>query len=422
MAWTGRALSHGDFDWDHGRCIGVGAVSRVFLLRYLPDGELYAVKALSKAALISRSSVESAFNEKRLLQAHCSTGRVATLYGTFQTDEYLYFVLEYCPRGNVEMLALRHGALPRRLVAHICACVTVALEAIHRSGWVVRDVKPENCCFDAAGFVSLIDFDTALRASEPPKPMLERTKSIKEIPPEERYRVRSAEEINAMRRKTQLFTGTAQYISPEMLDSCSWSYASDLWALGCICYVAACGRPPFNAPSQFEVFRRVVRGTVDYPEDMDPQCADFCQRLLVTDPCSRLGVGPGPGEPGFYDAIRAHPLFEGIDWELYRQKRPAPFDFAGGPAPEEDGEYIQRMADPDLHWNPWEVSADPAAEADAQPSSPEPTASPASPSPASSPRHADPTDAEEEGGEDEGGGAEGRLQFRGEGGGRFVFP
>eukprot|EP00756_Hemistasia_phaeocysticola_P058505 Hpha_TRINITY_DN35143_c0_g1::TRINITY_DN35143_c0_g1_i1::g.168439::m.168439/K06276/PDPK1; 3-phosphoinositide dependent protein kinase-1 len=420
-----------DFDWESARCIGQGAIARVFLLKHKKQGVMYAVKQISKHALVQHRKVDAAFAEKACLAANNDTPRVVRLHTTFQSDDSLFFVLDYLPRGNVEMLVLREGPLPVPLVAHICACIVTALEGVHRKGFVVRDVKPENCCFEANGFVSLVDFDTALKSTGPPIKMTERTRSINELTPAEQNQQHSAAQIQAMRRKTEMFAGTAQYISPEMLDSCDYSHASDLWALGCVLYLISTGRPAFNAPSQFEVFRKVVYGNIKWPSHMPPVCLDLCKRLLITDPTQRIGVVPGPSDDGYLGELKAHALFEGIDWARYTSPTPAPFDFPPGFAAKEDGGYLNRLLDPQRgEWDPWadaddlkeledrrKAEADEAARLAAQRA--EESDSP-SPSPARA--HRDPAQ-NEEGGEEEGDdSAPPLIQFANKDGGTFVFP
>ena len=51
------------------------------------------------------------------------------------------------------------------------------------------------------------------------------------------------EEDNRERKAT--FVGTAEYVSPELLEDNWSSYQSDLWSLGCICYKMFTGKTPF---------------------------------------------------------------------------------------------------------------------------------------------------------------------------------
>jgi polo-like kinase 4 len=43
--------------------------------------------------------------------------------------------------------------------------------------------------------------------------------------------------------------GTPNFIAPEVLLGKPYSFAADLWSLGCIVYCMLMGSPPFHAPS-----------------------------------------------------------------------------------------------------------------------------------------------------------------------------
>ncbi|KAJ9462126.1 Serine/threonine-protein kinase PKH2 [Diplonema papillatum] len=335
MAWAGETIRHEDFDWDNARCVGLGAMAKVYVVQY-KDGNTYAVKVASKSALIHGSKAEAAMREKTALQLLCTTPTVGKLFGTFQTDEDLFFVLEFFPRGNLEMLCLK-GPVAKSILPHILAEVVKGVQAVHQKGWVHRDVKPENICFREDGSVGLIDFDTAIECSDPPVSH-KGTQSIKELSPEDRNRRYTVSEVQRIRRKTQQFVGTSQFISPEMLDSCTWSYASDLWAVGCVAYQMGTGRPAFWAKSQFDVFKRVVKAS--YDEAYIPYAAlkDFCQRVLVVDPTQRLGTAFPPSSAEYLSDLKRHPLFEGVDWDN------PDFPLILAAAPCEDAEYVRKMA------------------------------------------------------------------------------
>ena len=339
-------LQHDDFDWDNSREIGVGAIARIYLAKCLKDGKEYALKCVCKGALIHHNKVEAAMSEKTLLNKLEGNTNVARLYSTFQTEEELFYVLEYFPRGNLEMLTMR-GSLPKEAIAEITAMVLKGLEGIHQNGWVHRDIKPENVCFRDDFTAALIDFDTALEGDFKPTTK-EETKSIKEQSAEEKNRRYSVKEVQAMRKKSQQFVGTAYYISPEMLGSCTWSYCSDLWAVGCMVYQMATGTPPFFAESQFEIFRQIVKNKINLTKISDPVVRDFCEKTLIDDPTKRLGYLPAPSSTNYLKAVKDHPLFASVQWNSPN------VELLKSVAPVEDKEYIKQMVgDSDMPFDEW---------------------------------------------------------------------
>ncbi len=53
--------------------------------------------------------------------------------------------------------------VPEKWAKFYCAEVVLALEAIHKMGFVHRDVKPDNMLLDALGHLKLADFGTCMK-------------------------------------------------------------------------------------------------------------------------------------------------------------------------------------------------------------------------------------------------------------------
>lgn len=66
--------------------------------------------------------------------------------------------------------------VPEKWAKFYCAEVVLALEAIHKMGFVHRDVKPDNMLLDAMGHLKLADFGTCMKMDEvslhPPFPIV----------------------------------------------------------------------------------------------------------------------------------------------------------------------------------------------------------------------------------------------------------
>ena len=62
------------------------------------------------------------------------------------------------------------------------------------------------------------------------------------------------------------FVGTAEYVSPELLEDDQCGPEADLWALGCIVYKMFTGKTPFIDSTEYLVFQKVKSCKIDIPE------------------------------------------------------------------------------------------------------------------------------------------------------------
>lgn len=173
----------------------------------------------------------------------------------------------------------------------IASQLILSLDRIFSKGLVLRDLKPENIVFDDHYRACFIDFDTVDLGGAGLLPLFNDGSPVVS---EEYLRERSAmpapsarpgdasgtpppptttttpkttarpsitvSEIQRMRERNSSFCGTAQYVSPEMAGSCSWSFSSDLWALGTTLYECAYGKAMFSGACTYEVLQKIVRG------------------------------------------------------------------------------------------------------------------------------------------------------------------
>lgn len=104
---------------------------------------LHAV--LSKKEMIARKKIKRALAEQEIL-ATANHPFIVTLYHSFQSDEYLYFCMEYCMGGEFfRALQTRPGkCLVEDDARFYAAEVTAALEYLHLMGFIYRDLKPES--------------------------------------------------------------------------------------------------------------------------------------------------------------------------------------------------------------------------------------------------------------------------------------
>jgi aurora kinase A len=58
----------------------------------------------------------------------------------------------------------------------------------------------------------------------------------------------------------------------------------DLWSLGVLCYECLVGKPPFEAATYEETYRRIGRAEYSFPSYVSEGAIDFIRRLLVIFP------------------------------------------------------------------------------------------------------------------------------------------
>ena len=206
-------------DFWFGTELGSGAFARVVHAKRKQTGDEYAVKIMEKGFIRKHKKVKFVMMEKNVL-SQLSHPHIVKLYFTFQdTDpgnlymamdlcygELLHYI-NYCAEKERASKGVENRALSVANTQFYMAEIIEALEYLHSKNIVHRDLKPENILLDYAGHVKIADFGTALDMSKA-----------------------SAEDEDL------LFCGTAQYVSPEVLEDRPATKGSDLWAVGCIIF------------------------------------------------------------------------------------------------------------------------------------------------------------------------------------------
>jgi uncharacterized RDD family membrane protein YckC len=98
------------------------------------------------------------------------------------------------------------------------------------------------------------------------------------------------EAADAGRTRAGSVLGTPHYMSPEQLRSSrDATPASDIFSLGVVLYELACGRPPFEGETDFEVCRRIVEGRYVPPDRCRPGLDTALARAI------EVALEPDPG-------------------------------------------------------------------------------------------------------------------------------
>lgn len=278
---SGSALSLADFTTVS--LLGKGSYAKVLLVRKVSDGKLYALKILKKKVVYERKQKRHVLAEKSILCALTNAPFFVQFYGSFQNDKKLFFVLEYCPGGELFRLIQTRARLSEAHARFYACQLALAIGSLHARRIIYRDLKPENVMLDADGYIKVVDFGLSKMVPEG-----EETTSI---------------------------CGTPEYFAPELVARLPYGPAVDWWTLGCIVFEMVTGLPPFYKDSRKELEEGIKKDNPKLPKHVTPECRQFISELLTKDPAKRLGSA------GDIDEVREHPWFFGINWTFVTDKR-----------------------------------------------------------------------------------------------------
>ncbi|XP_034936535.1 3-phosphoinositide-dependent protein kinase 1 isoform X2 [Chelonus insularis] len=303
-------------DYIFGKVIGEGSFSIVYLAKDIHTNREHAIKVCEKRYIIKEKKTEYIKREKEVLNMLAGAKHsFVRLFCTFQDLERLYFVLSYAKNGELLPYINKVGSFDIECTKFYSAEILRGLEYLHGLGIIHRDLKPENILLDDKMHILITDFGSAKILKD------DSDSDTSLIQPCEDNSL-NKDEPEKRRPRRNSFVGTAQYVSPEILTDKTASRASDLWALGCIIYQMVSGLPPFRSRSEYLIFQKILKLEYEIPDGFCPLARSLVSQLLVLDSTERLGAQDEHGAG--YPSIRAHPFFEGVDFETLDEQTPPP--------------------------------------------------------------------------------------------------
>ncbi|KAL1223618.1 Serine/threonine-protein kinase Aurora-3 [Cardamine amara subsp. amara] len=244
-------------DFEIGRPLGKGKFGRVYLAREAKSKFIVALKVLFKEQ-IEKYKIHHQLRREMEIQTSLSHPNILRLYGWFHDDERIFLILEYAHGGELYGLLKKNGHLTEKQAATYIASLSQALAYCHGKCVIHRDIKPENLLLDHEGRLKIADFGWSVQSSN--------------------------------KRKTMC--GTLDYLAPEMVENRDHDYAVDNWTLGILCYEFLYGNPPFEAESQRDTFKRILKIDLSFPSEpnVSAEARNLISQLLVKDPSKRLSI------------------------------------------------------------------------------------------------------------------------------------
>jgi len=149
----------------------------------------------------------------------------------YEEDDFYYIVMQLMAGGDVFDRIIDLNNYTEKDARDLAKILLEAVEYMHKSGIVHRDIKPQNILLESKDnncAIKIGDFGFAKRVHTP-KSLTSRC-------------------------------GTPSYVSPEVLKNQPYDQSCDMWSVGVVLYVMLCGYTPFMEDNQEKMFERIKLG------------------------------------------------------------------------------------------------------------------------------------------------------------------
>ncbi|EGW31618.1 uncharacterized protein SPAPADRAFT_141197 [Spathaspora passalidarum NRRL Y-27907] len=271
--------------------LGKGNFGKVMLAESRHTSTLCAIKVLKKDFIVENDEAESVKSEKRVFLTANKEKHpfLLNLHCCFQTENRIYFVMEYISGGDL-MWHIQKSRFPAKRAKFYACEVLLGLKYFHDNGIVYRDLKLDNILLTTKGHIKIGDYGLC-------------------------------KENMWYQSTTSTFCGTPEFMAPEIVAGKQYDRSVDWWAFGVLLFQMLLCQSPFKGDDEDDIFNAIEHDEVKYPISLSRQTVLVLQALLTKDPSQRLGSGPRDAEE-----IMEHPYFHDVNFDdVFNLRIPAPY-------------------------------------------------------------------------------------------------
>uniref|UniRef100_A0A0K0ESN5 protein kinase C n=1 Tax=Strongyloides stercoralis TaxID=6248 RepID=A0A0K0ESN5_STRER len=271
------------------KVLGKGSFGKVLLVELKGRNQYFAMKCLKKDVILEDDDTECTFIERRVLILSSQCPFLCQLFCSFQTNEYLFFVMEYLNGGDLMYHIQQIKKFDENRTRFYACEIIIALQFLHSNNIIYRDLKLDNILLDSEGHIHLADFGMCKT------------------------------EMNRENGMASTFCGTPDYIAPEIIKGQLYNEAVDFWSFGVLMYEMLIGQSPFHGDGEDELFDAILNERPYFPKSLGKEAAKCLSALFDRNPNTRLGMPDCPDGP-----IRTHAFFRAVDWKRFENRSVQP--------------------------------------------------------------------------------------------------
>ncbi|KAJ1587268.1 hypothetical protein NDA12_002121 [Ustilago hordei] len=241
--------------------VGRGAYGAVYRGVHVETGSAVALKVVNLDT--PDDDVSDIQREVALLSQlrEAAQKNVVRYWGCWLKGPELWIVMDFAEGGSVRTL-MKAGPIAERYCAVIVRETLVALNYLHKSGIIHRDIKAANILLTSTGKILLCDFGVAASLAS-----------------------------NSVHSKRSTFVGTPYWMAPEVItEGKTYDQKADVWSLGITIYEMATGNPPLADVEQMRVIMLIPKSKpprLPLEGDFSPAMRDFVAACLNEEPKER---------------------------------------------------------------------------------------------------------------------------------------
>ena len=317
------------FDFIPIKIIGKGAFGEVRICKYIPTGDIVAIKKMKKEEMHKKNQVLHVRAERDVL-SEAKNQWIVELKFSFQDQKFLYLGMEYLPGGDLMTLLMARDILPEEDAKFYAAEMVLAIESVHDMGCIHRDLKPDNVLIGRDGHIKLSDFGLSKKLDA----FLDKNNKLifnqenknfqnnnTNLSYAEQFRIFKSMKSKKRREKAFSTVGTPDYIAPEVFKQNGYGQEIDWWSLGVIMFEMMIGYPPFYSDSSTETCKKILNWEnhleIRAEANISKEAVDILKQL-INDPEKRLGRNGA-------EEVKQHPYFKNVDWKHVKETMIPPF-------------------------------------------------------------------------------------------------